>query len=254
MKQRSLLVWSLCCLTLPVHLEAQELPDEQEQKAIRQVVDNETIYFYARDFKNWASCWSHQADVYFSATSRENYTIKKGWEAVSDNMKLYFQNNPDPHHPPIERSNFAYHIQGNLAWVYYDNREGNSYGKQQRVLRKENGQWKIINMTTIDEGSYQESGYFKRLLLFTFKPEATTAQLAKIKKEYRKMVDQIDGMNEATWMVAPETASPFSHAVLLQFNSEAALRAFEAHSDQSRISRLCEPILISRETNDYRLD
>jgi len=254
MKQPCFFVCTFLCFFLQGALKAQEVPYQHEQEAIRRVVDDETLYFYSRDYQKWASCWSHQPDVYFSATSREGYTIRKGWKAVSENMKLYFRNNPDPHHPPIERDNFAYHIQDDLAWVYYDNREGDAYGKQQRVLRKENGQWKIINMTTIDEGSYLELGNFRRLLRFSFRPEAEPRQIARIQKLYQRLAGKVDGVVSSVWMMVPEAKAPFSHALLLEFTSEEAMRAFEIHADQSRIAHLCEPIMISQESDEYRLD
>jgi hypothetical protein len=132
------------------------LDEEAEQAAIRKVLDEETYYFYVRDYHKWVDCWSHKPDVFFSFTSKDGYTIKKGWEEISDYIGNFMRQNPDPHEPPIERSNFVYHLQGNLAWVYFDNREGDLYGRYQRVLRKENGQWKVINMTGINEASYEE--------------------------------------------------------------------------------------------------
>lgn len=61
-------------------------------------------------------------------------------------MRSFMQNNPDPHLPPIERSDYVFHLQGNLAWVYFKNQEGQeTAGQHQRVLRKENGLWKMIN-------------------------------------------------------------------------------------------------------------
>lgn len=132
------------------------LASEAEKEAIRKVLDEETQFFYSRDYTKWASCWSHQPDVYFAFSSKNDYVMRKGWEEVDDHIKNYMRNNPDPHSPPIERSNFVFHLQGNLAWVYFDNREGDIYGRQQRVLRKENGVWKLINVTAFDESSYQE--------------------------------------------------------------------------------------------------
>jgi len=92
----------------------------------------------------------------FSFSSKTGYSIKKGWPEVSQHIRDYMRQNPDLHRPPIERSNFVYHMQGNLAWVYFDNREGELHGRHQRVLRKENGVWKIINMTAINESSYEQ--------------------------------------------------------------------------------------------------
>ncbi len=138
------------------HPRVSHLSRETEEESIRKVLDEETIYFYTRDYNKWASCWSHQSDVYFAYTSANTFVMCKGWEEVKEHMKNFMRDNPDPHSPPIERSNFVFHLQDDLAWVYFDNREGEVYGKQQRVLRKENGQWKIINVTAFDASSYDE--------------------------------------------------------------------------------------------------
>lgn len=129
---------------------------EAEKAAIRQLLDEETRYFYVRDYENWAKCWSHQEDVFFSFCSKTAYVVKKGWRALSVHMRNFMQDNPDPHLPPIERGDYVFHLQGDLAWVYFNNQEGESAGQHQRVLRKENGVWKMVNMTGIDEASYQE--------------------------------------------------------------------------------------------------
>lgn len=131
--------------------------EEAEKEAIRQLLDEETRYFYVRDYENWAHCWSHQEDVFFSYTSKIDYTIKKGWEALSEHMRQFMQDNPDPHLPPIERNDYVFYLQGDLAWVYFNNKEGEqTAGLHQRVVRKENSVWKLVNMTGIDEGSYRE--------------------------------------------------------------------------------------------------
>lgn len=129
---------------------------EAEKAAIQQLLDEETRYFYVRDYENWAKCWSHQEDVFFSFCSKTDYVVKKGWRALGEHMRNFMQDNPDPHLPPIERGDYVFHLQGDLAWVYFNNREGESAGQHQRVLRKENGTWKMVNMTGIDEASYQE--------------------------------------------------------------------------------------------------
>ena len=135
----------------------QNLDREVTEQAIEQLLEEETRYFYVRDFEKWADCWSHQDDVFFSFSSKESFVVKKGWEEVSEHIRNYMRDNPDPHLPPIDRSNFVFHLQGDLAWVYFDNVEGGeTSGRHQRVLRKENGKWKMINMTGIDEGSYEE--------------------------------------------------------------------------------------------------
>ena len=64
--------------------------------------------------------------------------------------------NLDPHLSNVEPENFTYYIYDDIAWTYFDIPEGSeNQGRHQRILRKENGRWKMINCTGFDGYSYQ---------------------------------------------------------------------------------------------------
>ncbi len=132
------------------------IDEKQEQAAINKVLDAETYYFEKRNYEAWADTWSHKDDVLHSFSSKDGYTLAEGWDALSQFMLDFFKQYPEPQPSPVlERSNFVYHIHNNIAWVFFDSKETTSEGRHQRILRKENGAWKLVNMTGIDEGSFR---------------------------------------------------------------------------------------------------
>jgi len=131
--------------------------EEQEKRAITDVLTAETYFFGKRNFEKWVETWSHSEDVVHCFASREGYSRNEGWEAVSRHIQEIFNTYPGPEETPIiERTNYVFHIHGNVAWVYFDSREWTSYGRHQRILRKEHGKWKLVHMTGINEASYTE--------------------------------------------------------------------------------------------------
>lgn len=129
-----------------------------EQKVITELLKKEREAFQMRNFGVWANCWSHQDDVYQSYVSKETYDINEGWEQVSQFAKDFFTTNLDPHLLNFRSNNFTYHIYDKIAWVYFDIPEGSeNQGRHQRILRKENGRWKIINWNGFDSYSYQNN-------------------------------------------------------------------------------------------------
>ena len=136
----------------------EHIDKKREQQIITELLRKERVAFRMRNFEVWADCWSHRGDVFQSYVSNETYDINEGWEQVKQFAKDFFITNLDPHVPNVESENFTYSIYDNIAWVYFDIPEGSEkQGRHQRILRKENGKWKIINWTGFDSYSYQSN-------------------------------------------------------------------------------------------------
>lgn len=133
------------------------IDENLEKIAINKLLANETYYFRIRDFEKWQLTWSHQPDIVHCFASKNGYVRNEGWANVSSHILSIFNQFPEPENDPlIKRDNYVYYIHRNIAWVYFDSKESASHGRQQRMLRKENGQWKLISASGIDEASYKE--------------------------------------------------------------------------------------------------
>jgi len=132
---------------------------EVERQVIADLLRDEIHYFQMRDFGKWISCWSQQDDVFQSYVSKNSYVINEGWAEIQSFGRSFFRENPDPHVISIDPYKLTFHIYDDLAWVYFDSRlKSQLQGRHQRILRKENGRWKIINWTCFDEASYVVTG------------------------------------------------------------------------------------------------
>jgi|GEM_PF-3242303 len=57
---------------------------EREKPAIKKVLDDETYYFYVRDYNKWTKCWSHQNDVFLAFLPKLDIPSRKaGRKSVS---------------------------------------------------------------------------------------------------------------------------------------------------------------------------
>ncbi|MEM6844545.1 MAG: hypothetical protein AAF944_03435 [Bacteroidota bacterium] len=132
------------------------IAQEIEENAIREVIEGETNAWLERDYDKWAEHWGHTPYAYFSVTMNEYIEYADGWDNISAHMKQSMaQNPPVDGEMNVDRSEWHYKITDNLAWARFNQSTNNGVMlKEQRVLEKMDGQWKIVNMTTVNPSSY----------------------------------------------------------------------------------------------------
>lgn len=134
--------------------------EKVETAAIMKTIENETACFYKRDY----TCWKEnfvQADYAFQAWNNPDgtFSAKTGWDNVDKNVASYLKANPveqgGSSHPQVERRNMIVRFfSGNLAYLVWDqyNSDKDSklfvYSKDQRIMEKINGEWKIANVSS----------------------------------------------------------------------------------------------------------
>lgn len=124
---------------------------------IKGVIAKETKSFYQRDAEGWKSCWAHSADVSRTLASSRTYTAMVGWEKFGPAIVQMIEQNPDPAPVKFENGNHNIHASDELAWVEYDqtmtivgNSDFRRHSREHRVLKKIDGQWKIVSQITHD--------------------------------------------------------------------------------------------------------
>jgi hypothetical protein len=126
---------------------------QNNETAIKNVLNNETSAFYARDAKKMVSYWhiTPQTSMYillspstalvFDADSLHKYKL------TGEPTKL------DLDQLTLSRTNWKFCINGSSAYVTFDSNLGNAKEKQYthetRFMEKINGEWKIVSSNVV---------------------------------------------------------------------------------------------------------
>lgn len=130
-----------------------------EKEAILDVIENETAAFFNRDYESWQQFFV-QEDYAFQAWSNADgsFSASVGWAAIGKRIGEYIKTHPVPpgysYYPRVERRNMVVKFfSPNLAYLVWDqynsDQENKSFrhSKDQRIMEKINGQWKIVNVS-----------------------------------------------------------------------------------------------------------
>lgn len=136
----------LLCST--VFVFGQKTKQSSEEAAIQKVIEMESRYFWARDFKNWKKQWVHEPYVVWSAASNSGVTQYYGWEAWENQVTSFFKESPDPvpYDTEVKKYNFFYRIYGDGAWVSFEQNNNGTVTHECRILEKKGGQWRIAGL------------------------------------------------------------------------------------------------------------
>ena len=147
---RVLALWAL-----PAALAFGQTPDED---AIKAVIKAETEAAFKRDATAWQATWLHEAKASRTllGVGGDNAPAV-GWDKLSAAMFQEIKEHPTP--MPVEFTSDQYLIStdGRLAWVEYDQALTapgvfpTFHSREQRALRKENGEWKIFSQVTTNK-------------------------------------------------------------------------------------------------------
>ena len=123
-----------------------------DAKDIMEVIAAESVAFWDKDFEAWSRCWLHApAARVMGWWARGGVTVIKGWEAISSRMKEVMTENPEPNPTAakVRRENINLHIDGNMAWLTFD-QYGEDTGdvqmdmpglsRETRILEKQDGE------------------------------------------------------------------------------------------------------------------
>ncbi|GAA4419651.1 hypothetical protein GCM10023187_54170 [Nibrella viscosa] len=136
-----------CCFTVPSQ-------GQSDQDAIKKVLLNETQGFFTRDKAKWANAWAHTPYIYFAANLYGgDFMLIKGWSNLEKQFANQFKSKKLLDKVSIQNANYTIHLNGNMAFVSYDqtlfDSQGKTTSKESRVLEKLNGEWKIINVIAL---------------------------------------------------------------------------------------------------------
>lgn len=159
MSKRFIISIIICsALFLVGQLYSQEKIDMQaEEKAIKEVIHNEFKLLRARNWDEFIATWAHKPNTAWIGVSKDGHIFEVvGWENLERFYKGLFRRGPK-RIGAWEQRNFLIKISGNLAWAAFDKYttggpDSQTMRKRSREFRsliKEDGQWKILNVTWI---------------------------------------------------------------------------------------------------------
>jgi hypothetical protein len=132
---------------------------EVEKEAILDVIENETTAFFNRDYESWQQFFV-QEDYAFQAWTNADgsFSASVGWSAIDKLTGQYIKTHPVPpgysYYPRVERRNMVIKFYSDklayLVWDQYNSDQENKFfrhSKDQRIMEKVNGQWKIANVS-----------------------------------------------------------------------------------------------------------
>ncbi len=140
----------------------QEAHDDRE--AIKEVIDNETIYFASGEFEKWKTTWVHSSKALHTGASDIGFHKRKGWETIQASLKETIMDTVSQisrENLVMERRQFHYIIEEDMAWVYFMSTDNVNAEKritdkmEARVLKKVDGDWRILYVNTIDISTYE---------------------------------------------------------------------------------------------------
>ncbi len=122
-----------------------------EEEAIKAAIQNETNAYVDGDYERLAAAWVHEPYV----VHRTMGGGKAGWDSLSVAFKNAIElrnKEPDKYRVEFTQSNFDIHLDGNDAFVIYDEHaEGIWAGeefsfdiKAVKHLVKKDGEWKLV--------------------------------------------------------------------------------------------------------------
>lgn len=122
--------------------------------AIQQVIEDETAYWAAKDYKGWEKSWLQIPEAGSAFNNPDgSYTAVIGWDAISGMMKESFQQEAMPVELVINREHFEFRFYGNGAYVTFDQYPGKKGevrpSKEFRIMEKTKDGWKILSAISL---------------------------------------------------------------------------------------------------------
>lgn len=134
------------------------------EKDIVQVIENESRFFWARDYKNWKKTWVHTEYVSWTVSSRDGIRQYASWKSWKNEVKSLFETNPEalPYDGEVKKYDYEIRIYGDGAWVSFEQDNKGVITRELRIMEKHRGVWKIAMAQIFHDvnegGKYLEAG------------------------------------------------------------------------------------------------
>jgi tetratricopeptide (TPR) repeat protein len=158
---KSIIRWlALLSAIIGLPLFGQDAMLEAEMAAIKAVCLKETMSYINRDQHSMRACKTDAHEFVRLLYDEESAHGSAYHKKLEPNLPNVATKKAEPYPFQLKNDDYIFHIQGDLAWVSYSQtiteptpgREITWIMRENRTLRKENGEWKILGITTVCTG------------------------------------------------------------------------------------------------------
>ena len=145
---------------------SQTIAQEDEIKLILNTIEKETDCYYNRDIDCYSSHWSN-SELSFLTYNNSDGSVHaaRGYENITTGVRKHFENNPKDKKLKSKRNIIRQNIEYEFfspttAYVMWDQYNENrisktyTYSSETRLMKKEGGAWKILNITALWDYTY----------------------------------------------------------------------------------------------------
>ena len=127
---------------------------ESDKAAIKATLERETSCYYTGDYDCWLSCWSRDADIAAFVAKDGHVYERISWKTWSEGVQSDLRGRTAPDPTITRRDNFNFLALGDAEVACYFDAYNTledkcTYSREIRILRKENGQWKLVFMSAL---------------------------------------------------------------------------------------------------------
>lgn len=190
-----------------------------DEDAIKKVIQQETNSFFHKDYDKWADTWLKDSAAFVMRAGPSGQSKTMGWNAINNEYKQSIANLPVYDEaavaPYLNKTDFNIYINGNMASVSF--KEGDKMpSPESRTLVKQNGAWKILNMTIID-GSYALMDAVNNMKTFLGKWELDGkftvepddgSEVKMMKIELKETPNGLEQISDVSYVYNNQTYSP----------------------------------------------
>ncbi|MEO9144447.1 MAG: hypothetical protein ABI237_02730 [Ginsengibacter sp.] len=219
---------------------------KNDEAAIKKVLQQETSTYFHKNYDGWADTWLHDTATSVLRASTNSYTQLLGWNAIAAEYKKDIEGlsvrNDAEIAPFLNKTDYHIYINGNVATATF--REGDKIpNTEMRTLVKQNGTWKILNFTLIDNASYAMSDIMNTMNSLVGKWEldgkatmepTNGRELNSIKYEMRKTSNGFEQLSTFAVTYKNQTlAQPTSHEYFIPDYSTNTIFYTSVYKDYS---------------------
>lgn len=169
MKQLNALAMTTVLLFFAIFQVSAQKSDEA---AIKKVLNEETSNYFHKNYDEWAKTWAHDSADFVLNAGPYHHQVISGWNAISSQYKKDIEGLPvrsDAEIAPfLNKTDLDIYVDGNMATASF--KEGDKTpNTEMRTLVKQNGDWKILNLTWINNTSYAMQNIISNMRSFVGK-------------------------------------------------------------------------------------
>lgn len=130
---------------------------KSDEAAIKKVLQQETSSYFHKNYDAWTQTWMHDSADYVLRAGPNGYNKVEGWNAIAAQYKddinnLHVRTDKEIE-PFLNKQDYHIYVNGNMATVSF--KEGSENPNvESRTMIKENGTWKILNFTMLNNKAY----------------------------------------------------------------------------------------------------